>query len=261
MKREAMTPTERADLAMQIAALANPPGQSQACGCRQEDDPAQRTGSGDWPDARALDLSLTRADPTPAEVERFLQACRAGGFRSAWVPPRWASLAVLVLKGSSTAASSGISCPHGTSLTPVKCAEAELLMRLGVRQLWMVADTSALRSGDLDAAFVDIRAVAQLAECGHARLTVALPLPSLSERRAAEACAVAKLAGAQAVATALAQQVPRPEDVARVRRSVGLDLEVVASGEIREAGQARALLEAGADRVATSHRLGSAVSD
>ena len=259
MRTRLVSPTERAELAAEIAAAAPSPGEGHSCACSPAESPAQAVAGGGWPDPRRLAVSLMRSDATRQEAELFLGACRQGGFHSACVPPRWAALAVAKLDGCPTRASSWIAFPHGASLTPVKCLEAEVLLRLGVRDMWMVADVGSLRSRDLDAAFVDIRAVAQIAECFEARLTVTLEIPFLPDRHAVEACAVAKLAGATAVAVTTGHRgkASEPRHIDLIRRSIGGDLEVVASGGIERPEQASAALAAGADRVETSHCLTS----
>ena len=55
-----------------------------------------------------------------------------------------------MLSGDTPRVASYVGYPHGATLTPAKCAEAELLLRLGVHELWMVADIGALRASDLD---------------------------------------------------------------------------------------------------------------
>ncbi|MDE0102143.1 MAG: hypothetical protein OXN89_07175 [Bryobacterales bacterium] len=64
----------------------------------------------------------------------------------------------------------------------------------------MLADIVALRSGDFDAAIVDMRAVAEITEYEEARRKVALDIPTPTDQQCVEACAVAALAGATVVA-------------------------------------------------------------
>ena len=248
-----MTDAERAELVREIALAVSGADAGQACACSAPA-PAVMPATGL---ARSLDLSLQRPDVTRAEVERFLQAARPAGFRSVCVQPRWAALAVRRLAGTHSRVASYVGYPHGATLTPAKCAEAQLLLRLGVQELWMVADIGALRAGDLDAAFIDIRAVAQVAECRQARLNVILELPLLSERQGVEACVVAKLAGATAAASAtgICAEPTQPHHIELMRQTLGDDLEIVASGSIETASTAQSLLAAGATRVQSSSGL------
>ncbi|MCY4188028.1 MAG: deoxyribose-phosphate aldolase [Bryobacterales bacterium] len=251
MTERRMTETERAALAREIALAVSRTDADPTCACEGHagaSTPADLPVSGL---AGAVDLSLQQPDATRTEVERFLRAARPLGFRSVCVEPRWASLAVRELAGTPSRVASYVGYPHGTALTPTKCAEAELLLRLGVEELWTVAAIGALRAGDLDAAFVDLRAVAQVSECRRARLTVVLDLPLLSERQAVEACVVAKLAGATGAASATRTCAPptQPHHIELMRQTLGDDLEIVASGGIDTVPAARSLLAAGATRV------------
>ncbi len=231
--------------------------QTHACACGSDPESANSGRSNGMSLAQSLDVSLARSDATRSEVESFLAISGPSNFRSICVQPRWASLAVRNLGGKPTRVASYVAYPHGTSLTPAKCAEAESLLRLGVEELWMVADIGALRAGDLDAAYIDIRAVAQVAECRGAHLNVILELPLLTARRGVEACVVAKLAGATSAAssTGCTGYATEPHHIELMRGALGEDMGVVASGGIRTVAMAHSLLAAGANRIETRHDL------
>lgn len=252
-----MTRLERAALAREIA-LATRSGPLQSpCAC---EDGAADTGPPAGPDrslAPLLDQALPGTSACRADVRRFLAASADAGFRSVCVQPPWAALAVRALANSKTRVASFLGFPLASALTPTKCLEAHLLLRAGVQELTMVADIGALRSGDLDAAYIDIKAVAQVASCRDAPLNVFLELPLLSERRKVEACAIAKLAGASSVvsATGFGASSADAADIATMCRVVGNDLDVVAAGDVHTADAVRRMREAGADRIYTSHGL------
>lgn len=251
-----MTDVERAGLAREIARAVSGAESGHACACGVPGDSVPEVSLANGL-AHSLDLSLSRPDLTRAEVERSLVAARGAQFRSVCVQPRWAALAVRMLAGVRSRVASYVGYPHGATLTPAKCAEAELLLRLGVHELWMVADIGALRAGDLDAAFIDIRAVAQVAACRQALLNVILELPLLSKRQGVEACVVAKLAGAAAAASATGTcaKPTEPRHIELMRQTVGDDLDVVGSGGIETVSAAQSLLAAGASRVESSRAL------
>ena len=252
-----MTDRERAALAAEIASVVAGVAAPHSCSCES---PAQTVGS-----ARVapnglrglVDLSLTRADASRAEVLEFLASVRTARYRSVCVPQRWTAVAVRALADRPTKVASVVGYPNGASLTPAKCTEAECLLRLGADELWMVADTAGLRSGDLDATFVDIRAVAELADCRGALLNVVLELPSLNDRQKLEACVVAKLAGAAAAvsSTGWNGSVADIGDIELMRRTVGGDLDIVAAGGIRTESDARKMLDAGATRIGAGREL------
>lgn len=246
-----MTEQQRTALANDIARAVMDRDGSPACGCDPE--PTPESLSGPIPGTSQIDQVLRDPGASLAEVEQFLSASVGAGFRSVCVQPRWASMAVRALRTSPTRVGSFVGYPHGTSLTPVKCLEAETLLRLGVDEITMVADLASLRSRDLDAAYIDIRAVANVTSCREAHLNVILELPRLANRQKIEACAVAKLAGAQGVALTVryAEALTDLDGIALMRQTVGNDTEVIAAGSVSTAASAARALEAGADRILT----------
>ncbi len=260
-----MTHQERVRLAQEIALSVAPDGVAHVCGCGVSPESTVSAVAPviEQPSAvppGSIDYALLLAEANSMEVKRFVSSAAAADFRSVCLQPRWASLAVRMLQGSETIVASLIGYPYGTALTPTKCVEAETLLRLGVQELSMVADIGAIRSGDLDAAFTDIRAVANVAHCRGAHLNVILNLPSLEEHQKIEACVVAKLAGAHSAVSATACDGLKMEaaDIRLMRRTVGGDLDVVAAGEIHTIDDARRALQAGASRILTNHSLGIA---
>lgn len=257
METAGMTDEERIALAREIALAARAGTGSIACAC--ESPAPSHAPNGQMPTALAplLDQALPHPSASLAEARRFLADSRHAGFRSVCVQSAWAGLAVRMLGGSDARVAAFIGFPQATALTPTKCLEAEILLRLGVHELTMIADIGALRSGDLDRAYIDIQAVSRVAACRGASLNVFLELPLLGRRRKAEACAVAKLAGASAVlsATGYGGSDADPKDIEIMHRAVGADLDVVAAGGVHSRAAAQRLIEAGASRVCTSHGL------
>ena len=258
-----MTERERAAVAEEIAAALERNGSAHSCGCDAS------SGPDDVPETRwsglagRLDLCLERPDASEADTLAFLEAARSIAARSVCVPPRWTALAVRAMQGRPSKVASVVGSPSGASLTPAKCSETACLLRLGVDEVWMVADIGGLRSGDLDAAYVDIKAVSDLAACRGVPVSVVLELPQLRGRQKIEACAVAKLAGAAAAVSAngYGESAARTADIEIMRQTVGGDLDIVAAGGIRTAAEARRMIDAGATRVAAAGVLSLAGSD
>lgn len=252
-----MTDRERIALAREIAAAVATKAGASSCGCGTGFGIASQPESPDGALAPMLDQALPDTAACASEAEQFLAASSVIGFRSICVQPKWASLAVRMLRASKSRVAGFIGFPQATALTPTKCLEAQLLLRIGVHELTMVADIGALRSGDLDAAYIDIKAVAQVSACRGVGLNVFLELPLLSGRRKLEACAVAKLAGASSIisATGFGDSNAEAADIELMRQAVGGELEIVAAGGVHSAASVRAMRSAGATRVYTSHGL------
>ena len=256
MNSAGMTDRERFAVAREIALAARNGVASHSCACNGDSAATIETVAGPVP-ASVLDQALPEPSASQAEARRFLASSRDAGFRSVCVQPPLAAMAVRMLHRSETRVGSFIGFPSSGALTPTKCTEAQLLLRIGVRELTMLADIGALRSGDLDAAYIDIREVAKVAACMRAKLNVFLELPLLNARRKVEACVVAKLAGASAVlsATGFNGSNAEPTDIELMCSAVGGDLDIVAAGGVHTAAGASRMLAAGATRVCTSHGL------
>ncbi len=249
-----MTDQDRTALAEEIATAVREVARPRSCACNGQATmpPSDRA---DWSGlAASIDYALDRHYACQSEFDEFIASARSGGFRSVFVPPRWTAAAVRSLRGTPTKVASLVGQSGGASLTPAKCAEAECLLRLGADEVWTVADTGSLRSGDLDAAFIDIRAVAELAQCRGRHLHVILELSLLDQRQAVSACVVAKLAGATGAAVWMTDRSAAGIDEIRLmRNAVGGELEVLAAGSIATTLDARKVLNAGADRIMVSH--------
>ena len=248
-----MTPRKIAALAREIAAAcdAGADGPDPSCGCAH---PAAAAPPGRRVElAAAIDQTLLRPDAAEAEIRRFLAAARPAGFRAVCVQPSWIPAAARALRGTSTRVASVVGFPHGATVTPVKCLEAETAIRLGATEIDMAANIGAVMSDDLDAAFVDIKAVAAVTARYGAVLKVILEMPSLDRRRKIQACVVSKLAGADFVTTATGFEGATADarDVATMQRVVGGVLGVKAAGGINTYAQLQSMLRAGATRIGT----------
>lgn len=257
-----MTDQERATLAAEIASAVGLVARQPSCKCAEPDAPVPVRGTDLNGLHESVDLFPLRLDCSRSEIEDFLSVALTSAYRSVCVPPRWAALAVRCLADRPTRIGSMVGLPVGASLTPTKCAEAECLLRLGIDDLWMVADMAGLRTRDLDAVFVDIRAVAHLAECRGAQLNAVLEFPLLDLRQKAEACVVARLAGADAVVSSsnVGGAVADIADIDLMCRTIGGELDVVAAGGIRTLTDAGRMLDAGATRVVASIELAASFS-
>ncbi len=248
-----MTERERIALAEEIASAMPDGGPRPSCACSETE--ALSPKNSDWGELAALiDYSLNGHRACKSELQDFLAFASSQGFRSVCVPPRWTATAVRSLWDKPTRVASLIGLPDGASLTPAKCAEAECLLRLGVDELWMVADTGGLRSGDLDAVFIDIQAVASLAQHYRRKLNVTIEFGMLDQQQRLSACVVAKLAGATGAAAWMADDSASGEaDLALMRKAVGGDLDVLAIVGSAGASDAHRIFSAGATRIMVRH--------
>ena len=147
-----------------------------------------------------------------------------------------------------------IGFPLGATLSDVKAFEARRAIFNGAREVDMVINIGALKSGDDCAVEDDIRAVAQAAHENDVLLKVIIETALLTDDEKVRACLAAKNAGADFVktSTGFAKGGATVEDVRLMRRVVGAQLGVKASGGVKGIEDARAMFEAGATRIGAS---------
>jgi deoxyribose-phosphate aldolase len=222
-------------------------------GCRQRKAGPQIESARDAV-AAVIDHTLLRPEATREDIRKLCWEARHYGFASVCVYPQWVSYAAGELAGSKVKVCSVAGFPTGAGSTAGKRAEAEAALRDGAREIDMVIDVHALRSGELDAVDQEIRAVAEACHEAGALLKTILETALLDERQKAIAAALAKLAGADFVktSTGFGPGGATAADVALLRRVVGPDVGVKASGGIRSLAEVQQMLSAGATRIGTS---------
>ncbi len=202
--------------------------------------------------ARRIDHTLLKAEATRQEIVKLCDEARQHGFATVCVNASNVALAARLLQGSSSLAIAVVGFPLGATLTSVKAFEAREAVRCGAHEIDMVINIGALRSRDYRLVFEDIRAVVEA--CPATPVKVILETIRLDAEQKIIACALAKAAGAAFVktSTGFAGGGATVEDVALMRRVVGDDMGVKASGGVRSLEDAEKLLAAGADRIGAS---------
>ena len=174
------------------------------------------------------------------------------GFAGVCVNPLFVPRCRDALHASAVRVVTVIGFPLGAGLTRIKVLEAELAVADGAAELDMVMRLGAALSGDWPAVQADVHAVVEAAQGRAVKLI--LETAVLDDAQKARACEIALGAGAAFVKTSTGYGPggASEHDVRLLRAAVGDRLGVKASGGIRTAAQARALLAAGADRLGTS---------
>ncbi|RMP18528.1 Deoxyribose-phosphate aldolase [Pseudomonas amygdali pv. lachrymans] len=142
--------------------------------------------------------------------------------------------------------------PLGAGLSASKASEAALTIAAGAQEIDMVLNIGWLKDGLFDEVRDDIAAVLQA--CGKVPLKVILETCLLDEAQKVRACEICRELGVAFVktSTGFSRSGATLEDVALMRRVVGPDIGVKASGGVRDVATARAMIEAGATRLGTS---------
>ena len=143
--------------------------------------------------------------------------------------------------------------PLGAMATAAKAFEAADAVAAGADEIDMVLNLGALKSGEPDRVEADIRAV--VAAAGGRAVKVILETGLLDEAEKVLACRLSQRAGAAFVKTATgfaAGSAATAGDIALMRRTVGPDMGVKASGGVRTRADAERMVAAGANRLGSS---------
>jgi deoxyribose-phosphate aldolase len=206
----------------------------------------------DW--ASLIDHTLLKPEASISDIKKLCREAAEFGFASVCVNPAYVKQAAEFLKGSGVPVCTVIGFPLGATLSDVKAYEARRAIFNGAREVDMVINIGALKSGDDCLVEDDIRAVVQAAHADHVLCKVIIETALLTDDEKVRACVAAKNAGADFVktSTGFAKGGATANDVALMRRTVGSALGVKASGGVKGIDDARAMFEAGATRIGAS---------
>jgi len=200
-----------------------------------------------------IDHTLLKSESTAEQIVRLCEEAAGYRFAAVCVNPWWIGLAVSVLQGTQVKVATTIGFPLGANHTTVKRFEAAEAVRLGAHELDMVMNIGALKSGDRQGVLNDMIAVTEVAHSSGATVKVILETPLLTLEEKILSCQLSLAAKADFVKTATGFfGSATPEDVYLMRGVVGEHAGVKASGGIRTAANAVAMIEAGANRLGAS---------
>lgn len=204
--------------------------------------------------ASVIDHTLLKPDATRDQIEGLCDEVIRYRFACAMVNPLWASTAVGVLSGTGIPVGVVIGFPLGASLVSTLRQESAALIRMGARELDMVIPIGQLKSGDHHAVERAIKTTASVAHDHGVILKVILETALLNVEEKLRGAELAIQAGADYLktSTGFASGGAAPADVALLRGVAGGRCGVKAAGGIRTLADARAMLEAGANRLGAS---------
>lgn len=202
--------------------------------------------------AGMIDHTLLKANATQEEIGKLCEEARRFSFASVCVNPAYVPLSAKLLRGSCVKVCTVIGFPLGSTTPTVKAIEARDAIANGAEEIDMVINIGALKSGNDQLVLDDIKAVRE-ATRGKV-LKVILETSYLTRDEKVRACRMSKQAQADFVktSTGFGSGGATPEDVALMRETVGPEMGVKASGGIKDAAAAEAMIKAGANRLGTS---------
>jgi deoxyribose-phosphate aldolase len=202
--------------------------------------------------ARVIDHTQLKPDTDRAQIERLCKEARTHGFFSVCVNAAMVHYARSLLSGSPVKVCAVVGFPLGASTPGAKAYEAREAIRCGADEIDMVLNIGALKSRDYALVEEDICKVVRAV---HPKpVKVILETSMLDNDQKVIACALSKAAGAAFVktSTGFGGGGATVEDITLMRRVVGPDVGVKASGGVRDYAGALALLRAGANRLGCS---------
>jgi len=221
--------------------------------------PAERPGSIPGDLARYIDHTLLKPASTEEQVRTLCAEALEYNFRSVCINPTWVPLAAGLLRGSEVLTCTVVGFPLGANEPAIKAMEARRAIRNGAREIDMVINVGALKSGNDDLVLRDIQAVVEDCIDGNAVCKVILETALLSDDEKRRASEIARRAGAHFVKTSTGFSTggATVSDVALMAEVVrGAGMEVKASGGISSYSDAKAMIEAGATRLGASASIG-----
>ncbi len=201
-----------------------------------------------------FDHTLLKADAVPSQIEELCDEAARYQFYSVCVNSCYVKLCSELLDGSPVKIAAVVGFPLGACTTAAKAFETEEACRDGAKEIDMVINVGALKSGNFDFVRSDIKAVVEAAAKYDAIVKVIIETCLLTDKEKAAACKLSEEAGAAFVKTSTGFSTggATKEDVALMKAAVGDRLMVKASGGIRDYDTAMEMIEAGADRLGAS---------
>lgn len=205
--------------------------------------------------AQLIDHTILRPDVTKSDIEQLCREARQYKFFSVCVNPTWVSLARQLLEGTGVKVCCVVGFPLGAQPPETKAMEARAAIRQGAKEIDMVINVGALKSGDDDLVLRDIRGVVEACRDGSAKCKVILETSLLSNEEKSRACELSVKAHADFVKTSTGFSTggATVEDVSLMSRIVkDKGLGVKASGGVRNLADLMKMVAAGATRIGTS---------
>lgn len=203
--------------------------------------------------AKYIDHTMLKPDAIDADFDKLCDEAKRWQFKSICINSSRVAYCAGILRGSDVKLCAVVGFPLGQAASSVKAFEARLCLEEGCAEIDMVMNVGQLKSGNLKYVEEDIRTV-KCTMCKGSLLKVIIETALLTDEEKVLACQIAKQSGADFVktCTGFSGGGATPEDIALMRRTVGPEMGVKASGGIRSYSSAVQLIAAGATRLGTT---------
>lgn len=204
-----------------------------------------------------IDYTILKADATMAEIKKYCEDAIHYGFASVVVNPYYTKLVSRELKGTRVKTCAVVGFPLGANTKEVKAFEAAQALEDGANEIDMVINIGALKDENYDIVREDIEAVVKAAK-HKAFVKVIIETCLLTDDEKVKECHISKQAGADFVKTSTGFSISgaTSQDVALLRKTVGDEMGVKASGGIMTIEDALDMISVGANRIGVSNGAG-----
>lgn len=208
--------------------------------------------------AKMIDHTFLKPTGTVDDIKKLCKEAKEHEFASVCVHPVFVPLSAKLLDDSSAKVTTVIGFPLGANTSETKSFETRNAIKNGAQEIDMVMNISAFKSEAYDLVQSDIKAVVDATKSSGVTsdiiVKVIIETCYLDDEEIVKACEIAKDAGADFVktSTGFGTEGAVIEDVSLMRKTVGRDIGVKASGGIKNFNQALDMLDAGANRIGAS---------
>lgn len=202
--------------------------------------------------AGMIDHTLLKPNATPHDIEKLCEEARKHHFKSVCVNPQYVSLSKRLLQGSGVLVCTVVGFPLGATTASAKAGETRDAIADGADEIDMVINIGALKAGEYEKVKHDVESVVEAAR--GRTVKVILETSLLTDEEKVAGCQLSVSGGADFVktSTGFGGGGATPEDIALMRKVVGPNIGVKASGGVRTKEDAEKLIAAGATRLGAS---------
>jgi deoxyribose-phosphate aldolase len=203
---------------------------------------------------RYIDHTLLRPDATQNDIEQLCAEAQQYNFKAVCVPPFWVSHTAKILKGTTTDVATVIGFPFGYEVWQAKIAAQQMAIEQGAKELDVVHNISAVKSGHWSVLEKEIGEMMDVAQQSNTLLKVIIETAYLDAESLKTCCDIYASLNVHFVktSTGFASQGAQIADIKTMRRFLPPHIKIKASGGIRDVQTALQMIDAGADRIGCS---------
>jgi len=204
---------------------------------------------------KLIDHTLLKPDATKSDIKQLCKGAIEHGFASVFVNPVYVPIVVEILKDQEPKVGTVIGFPLGGVSPEMKFAETRFVIHQGAEEIDMVLNVGALKDGNLDLIKKEIGEVVNAADGNCVKIIIETCL--LTDEEKVTVCNIAKNMGAHFVKTSTGFSIKGAtlEDVRLMRKTVGKEMGVKASGGIKTLFDLNTMVTAGANRIGTTSAI------